>query len=177
MHISDVFQTITKGGGPKKNYFFSSLLLLRGEIFRNLINRLENIANMHCEHDVLDFFKHCPKHRLKIASLRIRKHRIVKTSPTPRCERKIVLVSISMVITLSSLPAPPWCWCEQILTGAAAWHPPPLELLLSNKVRKGHLKFREVHMSKDWSAHQWLCDHRPILKLINATHPAPQWVN
>ena len=33
------------------------------EIFRNLINRLENIANMHREHDVLDFFKHRPKHR------------------------------------------------------------------------------------------------------------------
>ena len=42
---------------------------------------------MHREHDVLDFFKHLPKHqgpcffqkhRLKIASLRIGKHRIVK---------------------------------------------------------------------------------------------------
>ena len=33
------------------------------EIFRNLINRLENIANMHREHDVLDLFKHRPKHR------------------------------------------------------------------------------------------------------------------
>ena len=33
------------------------------EIFRNLINRLENIANMHHEHDVFDFFKHRPKHR------------------------------------------------------------------------------------------------------------------
>ena len=57
-------------------------------MFRNLINRLENIANMHREHDVLNFFKHRPKHRgrcffqkhqLKIASLRIGKHRIVKT--------------------------------------------------------------------------------------------------
>ena len=33
------------------------------KIFRNLINRLKNIANMHREHDVLDFFKHHPKHR------------------------------------------------------------------------------------------------------------------
>ena len=33
------------------------------EFFQNLINRLENIANMHREHDVLDFFKHRPKHR------------------------------------------------------------------------------------------------------------------
>ena len=33
------------------------------EIFRNFINRLENIANMHREYDVLDFVKHRPKHR------------------------------------------------------------------------------------------------------------------
>ena len=33
------------------------------ELFRNLNNRLENIANMHREHDVLDFLKHRPKHR------------------------------------------------------------------------------------------------------------------
>ena len=33
------------------------------ENFPNLINRLKNIANMHREHDVLDFFKDRPKHR------------------------------------------------------------------------------------------------------------------
>ena len=33
------------------------------EIFWNLINRSENIANMHREHDFLDFFKHRQKHR------------------------------------------------------------------------------------------------------------------
>ena len=32
-------------------------------MFRDMIYRLENIANMHREHDVLDFFKHRPKHR------------------------------------------------------------------------------------------------------------------
>ena len=31
-------------------------------MFLDLINRLENIANMHREHNVLDFFKHRPKH-------------------------------------------------------------------------------------------------------------------
>ena len=31
-------------------------------MFRDLINRLENIANMHREHDVF-FFKHRPKRR------------------------------------------------------------------------------------------------------------------
>ena len=36
----------------------------------------KNIANMHCEHDVSDFFKH----HLKIALLRIGKHCIVKKS-------------------------------------------------------------------------------------------------
>ena len=71
------------------------------EIFRNFINCLENIANMHREHDVLDLFKHRPKHRgrcfvkkhrLKIASLRIGKHCIVKKTEhrpplatLPRC--------------------------------------------------------------------------------------------
>ena len=58
------------------------------EIFRILINRLENIANMHCEHDVWHFFKHRQKHQgqciekksAKDSSLRIGKHRIVKKS-------------------------------------------------------------------------------------------------
>ena len=33
------------------------------EMFWDLIIRFENIANMHREHDFLDFFKHRPKHR------------------------------------------------------------------------------------------------------------------
>ena len=33
------------------------------EMFRDLINRLENIAYMHREHDVFYFFKHRPKHQ------------------------------------------------------------------------------------------------------------------